>query len=624
MKKIFILFALLTCWLNVTGQSINGPQFVCPNKSYSFKFSNPLACDQFKWTVSGGKENTDYEILNGKTSSSINIKFYDNVTIKLILKITNDGTIDGTASNECTNHNNNTSYELIVQSAYGSKVTPIKQSGAAKCGSTEPISFEVEPHYGAGYNWNIPSGWTINSNDLNKITVTPNGKNGGLVSVDVFFDADWLYYQGCIDNSTSEYHHPLVQKNVPFQVPTLSGIVGPESIAKGDKSPITYAASPALSNVIYHWTIPCGWTGPNGETESFSTTTPTVALTPSGYRVGDVTVKASFQCSGSSMSSNTVSKNVKFEGGTTGFSMYGFGTVCYSQSSTFSLTPAPAPGAKVIWTKSSNLAYVSGQGTGSFKVKAASSSTRGEGWVRVSVSDECGTFPIMTKTLWVGPPDQAHKYELFIQGFRGTNPVSLTTDAAYVFQLDPVKGASSYRWVLPRGFSFMEGFGTNSYVAKIWTSSVGGQYQIKCYPQNGCGSDGSGYQSITVYLPGGSGGGGGGGDPICPRPPCQIPQPIRVASASELPEDQPVEFKAYPNPADSYINVDLPYLKNAEDNAEESIVRIYDQKQHEIVSRKFQGTENHLRLSVSDLPCGIYILSVVRGGESYIEKIYIK
>ena len=288
------------------------------------------------------------------------------------------------------------------------------------------------------------------------------------------------------------------------------------------------------------------------------------------------------QCSGSLTYTNKVSQAVSFSGlKPVVFSIFGGGTVCYDKTSTFKLTRMPAPGSKITWTKSSNLAYVSGQGSQYYAVKAASSSTRGSGWVKVTVSDDCGEFPTITKTLWVGPPDQAHKSELYVQGFRGINPITLTTGAAYVFQLDPVKGATSYRWVLPRGFSFMEGFGTNSYVVKVWTSSVGGQYQIKCYPQNGCGSSGSGYQSLTINLPGGTGG-GGGGDPICPKPPCQIPQPIRTASAAELPSDQPVEFKVFPNPAENYVNVELPYLVGSKDNTAEAIVRVYDQMRREV------------------------------------------
>ena len=54
-------------------------------------------------------------------------------------------------------------------------------------------------------------------------------------------------------------------------------------------------------------------------------------------------------------------------------------TVC-SSSTPFTLNNLPA-GCSVSWSRSSNLAYVSGQGTATYRVKAASPTTSGSGWV---------------------------------------------------------------------------------------------------------------------------------------------------------------------------------------------------------------------------------------------------
>ena len=77
--------------------------------------------------------------------------------------------------------------------------------------------------------------------------------------------------------------------------------------------------------------------------------------------------------------------------------------VCFSNS-IFTLTNYPS-GSTVNWTKSSNLQYVSGQGSGNYTVKAYSSTTSGAGYVKATVTNS-GCDPIITQiSFWVGNPD---------------------------------------------------------------------------------------------------------------------------------------------------------------------------------------------------------------------------
>ncbi|GAH15323.1 unnamed protein product, partial [marine sediment metagenome] len=80
-------------------------------------------------------------------------------------------------------------------------------------------------------------------------------------------------------------------------------------------------------------------------------------------------------------------------------SVTGPSIVCTSNS-TFTLHNRPS-GTTVNWTKSSNLSYVSGQGTDNYTVKAYSSAS-GTGWVQAAITVDCGNVTIRYNIDWVG------------------------------------------------------------------------------------------------------------------------------------------------------------------------------------------------------------------------------
>ena len=84
-------------------------------------------------------------------------------------------------------------------------------------------------------------------------------------------------------------------------------------------------------------------------------------------------------------------------------------SVC-TTNTTFTLSNVPA-GSTVSWTRSSNLAYVSGQGTTAYTVRASSSTTSGTGWVRATVSGPCGNVVLPSHDVWVGVPN-THRFFL--------------------------------------------------------------------------------------------------------------------------------------------------------------------------------------------------------------------
>jgi hypothetical protein len=76
--------------------------------------------------------------------------------------------------------------------------------------------------------------------------------------------------------------------------------------------------------------------------------------------------------------------------------------VCYSPNETFTLHNYPS-GSSVSWTNSSNLTYVSGQGTDNYTVKAHPSAS-GAGWVEATISGDCADATIRKDIDWVGKP----------------------------------------------------------------------------------------------------------------------------------------------------------------------------------------------------------------------------
>ncbi len=78
--------------------------------------------------------------------------------------------------------------------------------------------------------------------------------------------------------------------------------------------------------------------------------------------------------------------------------------VCYSPNKTFTLNNR-ATGTTVTWTKSSNLSYVSGQGTDSYTVRAYSSLSSGAGWVQASISTSTCDAVVVQKYFDVGCPE---------------------------------------------------------------------------------------------------------------------------------------------------------------------------------------------------------------------------
>jgi len=240
--------------------------------------------------------------------------------------------------------------------------------------------------------------------------------------------------------------------------------------------------------------------------------------------------------------------------------------VCFVNS-TFTLTNFPS-GSTVNWTKSSNLQYVSGQGSGNYTVKAYSSSTSGAGWVKATVTNS-GCDPIITqKSFWVGKPNPS------ILG-----PTTLECNFPEWYFIN----SESYQW---GDFNW-----STDYMLRIIGTTTGhkamiegleeGYGQIFCEVTNTCGSA---EDRLVVWIE------------------CWF-------------------FKMSPNPADDYVEISIDESKLADYKIDEYEVRIYNGMN--IMVSQLKTKKPTLRINTRQFINGVYYVHFIFNGKQQVEQLVI-
>jgi serine protease len=157
----------------------------------------------------------------------------------------------------------------------------------------------------------------------------------------------------------------------------------------------------------------------------------------------------------------------------------GSNLVCTSNS-TFTLHNR-TPGTTVSWQKSSNLQYVSGQGTDNYTVKTTSSAS-GAAWVRATVNlSGHDSYTLPDYSSWAGTPQITNKKvdgSYYYPGFQicpGNHYLSVT----------PVGGdAGTTTWTVPYGITYFVGTNTLDFTFPSNANSVA----ITARSANSCGT----------------------------------------------------------------------------------------------------------------------------------------
>jgi len=255
----------------------------------------------------------------------------------------------------------------------------------------------------------------------------------------------------------------------------------------------------------------------------------------------------------------------------------GDSTVC-SSGTTFTLNNRPSD-ATVSWINSSNLVYVSGQGTDNYTVKAANSTTSGSGWVKAIVSSSCGNDTI-EKDVWVGNPGQPI-----------TDPPGYPTYQMSLGQIKTIRVVSApgnpyqYVWNITGSITKLSGGGTQCTVEA--TTTGWGNFYVNSI--NECGTSVTGGGSVNV-----SSGGGGG-------------------------------VLLSPNPADNILTVEINNNNTTDNlnkvNSKSSQLRVYDKMMNLKMKKTFRGSKT--QINVRNFKQGVYILQIISGNKNYKKEIMV-
>ncbi len=238
--------------------------------------------------------------------------------------------------------------------------------------------------------------------------------------------------------------------------------------------------------------------------------------------------------------------------------------VCTSNT-TFTLHNRP-PVYSVNWTKSTNLRYVSGQGSDNYIVKAAPLAA-GPGWVEATISGDCGAVTVRKDIDWVGVPDptiDGNEYpECFMREW---------------YFLEPEDKWDTYYWHTDYKLRIIGSrYGYKALVEPL----EGGTGQIFCDVTNTCGT---GYGRLVVYIS------------------CR-------------------GFKMSPNPADDYVEISIDQSKMAENNIDEYEVRIYNSMN--IMVSQLKTSKPTLRINTRQFITGVYYVHFIFNGKLQVEQLVI-
>jgi hypothetical protein len=308
------------------------------------------------------------------------------------------------------------------------------------------------------YNWNVPSGVTINSGQgTNQIQVvfTSNFTSG---SISVTLN------NGCsISTATS-----LALIATPAS--NLGSISGPVNVCQNiGTGQVVYSVTP-VSGATYNWSVPSGVTLISGQ----GTNSITVAFT-AGFVSGQITLTAQFSCGPQAIRTLAVSKLPSAAQAISGPS-------CISAGSTYTYSTVSVPGATSYnWAVPANATINSGQGTSTISVTFNSMFASGS--LSVTPTNSCGQGTASTYAIGLIPAVPA---EIF-------GPLTACPGDILTYNVAPIAGASYYIWVLPSGMTFNGPVDGNSISVAVGPSFISGL--ISCKSVTSCGSSTMRYSS---------------------------------------------------------------------------------------------------------------------------------
>ena len=351
----------------------------------------------------------------------------------------------------------------ITNGSAGAPATPAAISGAhGVCRSSTGNVFSTPSITGAtSYQWTLPTGAT-GSSTTNTITLSFSSTyNTGNLSVRAVgpCGTSALFSRGVYAYTT-----------VPVAPSTLTGPA--TQVCAGTTQTYTCSAVAAASS--YQWSAPTNSTIASGQ----GTQTVTILFASTFLAGGTISVRAQ-NCFGVSAARTLIIYAIP---GTPGSISGAANNVCPGSALTYSV--AAVPGAtSYLWTAATNTTILSGQGTNSITLSAASAFTTGT--LSVRAVSTCGQSAARSLGLSKNPATPSAM----------SGQISnLCGGGQFSYSIPPVTGATSYTWTVPSGCTIATNSG-NTILLNVPSTFTTGTLSVRAY--NSCGGSSLRSASLT-------------------------------------------------------------------------------------------------------------------------------
>jgi hypothetical protein len=266
--------------------------------------------------------------------------------------------------------------------------------------------------------------------------------------------------------------------------------------------------------------------------------------------------------------------------GVTNVTITGTYNFCINSNATYTINNVPA-GTSILWTFSSNVTYVSGQGSTQLVVRGNSG---GSGSIGATLTGECGEIQVPQRLIKVGGYSSSD--------YPVSGPSSACRNTNVYYNTVDLPGATSYTWFWPSGWTYVSGQGTRFLALRTPNSFASGAVGVRV--ANACDAGGSPGTSFTSLI----NCGGFSTLAVYPNPTSD------VLTLEVMPADNTLEAKA--------ISDDVVIDE----------IHLYDGQKTEKVSKL--KVKKKAEIDVKHLTKGTYYLTVIIGKEKIQKQIVIQ
>jgi len=417
--------------------TLSGPASACVNSTGNV-YTTQTNMSNYVWTVSAGGT-----ITAGGTSTS------NTVTVKWIT---------AGAQTVSVNYNTAAGCPALTPTVYNVTVyalpLPIIAGPNPACSNYPGLVYTTQPNM-TGYTWTISAGGTFSGQGTNAITVTWNTTGAQNLSV------NYTNANGCT---------------------AAAPVVYPVTVNSGAAPIITGSTTVCVNSGYYNYTTEAGmtaytWTISPGGVINFGggTNVITVSWVATGAQWVKVNYTNTFGCQAYNPTQLNITVNPL--PGPAG-SITGTATVCGGATGVAYSVAAVAGASNYVWSLPAGASIASGANTNFITVNFATNASSGN--ITVYGNNICGNGA-------ASPPFAVTVNPIPAAAGNITGPASVCQcDAAVVYMVPAIAGATSYIWTVPAGATIVSGANTNSITVDFCPAAVSGN--ITVLGTNSCGN----------------------------------------------------------------------------------------------------------------------------------------